>query len=102
MREMDRIRIELLKLPDPTITQRELAYRVLLITALQFRIYKPPDDPSLINGWIVGQLEYIFNKALGSGAFDNAGVLATSLDDLCGDLGLFGVKPYAKKVINET
>ena len=93
-------RIDALGLPDPILLQRESAYRVLLVAALQMRVRRQKevigDDLPL---WLKGQLENTFNIALSSGAFDKAGVDAQTMDDLCTDLGLFDLKPYVKKEV---
>ena len=89
-----RIRIEAIGLPDADLSEKEKALRVLLITSLSLRNYEPPTTLGTLDNWLRSRLEYIFNTALNSGAFDNAKINAIDLDDLCSELGLFGLQPY--------
>ncbi len=98
MAKMSRIRIEDVCLPDAGITAKEAALRVMLVTSIQIRSHQPPEDPNAMAAWIGEQLERIFNAALNSGAFDKAKCHTIALDDLCAELGLFGITPYVRKV----
>lgn len=93
------IRIGAMALPDPEVAEREAAYRTLLATAIQSRGDRSRPDPTDMEGWLRRQLEAVFDMALRSGAFERAGVNAAALDDLCADLGLFGLPPYKKQPI---
>ncbi len=94
-----RIRIGAMALPDPDLAEREAAYRTLLATAIQSRGDRTKPDHANMERWLRKQLEDVFDMALRSGAFERAGVNATALDDLCADLGLFGLPPYKKQPV---
>lgn len=93
----DRLKIDLATahLPNAAQDEKLSAYQVLLIGAIQLAARLDGPAPQTTDE-IRRRLEVIFEMVLAAGGFDRAGVFGLTLDDLCTELGLFGLQPYKR------
>ena len=94
----DRVKIDLstAHLPNPAQDEKLTACQVFLIGAIQLANRLDGPAPQTTEE-IRRRLEAIFEMVLAAGAFDRAGVYGIALDDLCSELGLFGLQPYKRE-----
>ena len=94
----DRVKIDLATahLPNAAQDEKLSAYQVFLIGAIQLANRLDGPAPQTTEE-IRRRLEAIFEMVLAAGAFDRAGVYGIALDDLCSELGLFGLQPYKRE-----